>query len=1184
MVSADSKSNCRWRAVGFYQLLGGDSMQDFGDGKLVFSASDLANASECLWAQVRRVDKALGFDIEVPKETDSMLQRAGKLGDVHEQKQLERYHKEFSGGVVEIARPDRDDKTRSIQEQMVELTAQTFEALKQKHPVVFQATFFDGELQGFADFLVLTPEGEYAVYDTKLARKAKITALIQLAAYAHQLQQNGVPTSKQVHLILGDLSRSPHELEDILPTYLKRRGDMLELIAARRENLELGGEALEWGYDTYAACGRCVVCEPFVDEFDDLFGIAGMRAEQRAKLLAAGITSVLELSGADDAVVAGMNAKTLAKLRAQARLQVKTRGMGPGAAPVFEVVEAEVLSAIPMPDAGDIFFDFEGDPLYQEGKLWNLDYLFGWVDEHRKFTPLWAHNLAGERKALIDFVAYVRDRKAKHPNMHIYHYAPYEKTHLLSMAARHGVEEAFIDQLLRDNVLVDLYPIVRRALIVGSHSYSLKKLEPIFVLDEEREGVANAADSVVEYAAYCDLIAQDDVEAAAVKLKSIQNYNAYDCRSTLALRNWLVDLAGDCGVELRGVVEPEQHDEIAPHPLHDELIALIADVPVAERTADQTAIALAAAAIDFHRRENKAFWWAHFARLIDPIEDWRDTRDVFVIEKTVVESEWHREGAQRSDRRHIKVFTSPAPGSKLRAGDEVHLVYGSEIEFFAEPANPSERTAAKAKVLKVINESTFVLEETVLKGSDQHDFEPEAITPGAPPATKGLHTAIVEWGQQIIDAGGSLPRNAAMDILRKIAPFGEQLPVLDSDSAASTITSSLLALDASYIAVQGPPGAGKSHNGGKVIADLIMNRGWKVGVVAQSHATVENLLGAVHKAGVSQDLIGKPIKNGQSIAEVQANPSTTWIALDRTKGIAKFLTETAGCVVGGTVWDFVNTTRVDRQQLDLLVIDEAGQFSLANTIAASVSAKRMLLLGDPQQLPQVTQGIHPEPIDGSALGWLAGDDEVISPKLGYFLPSSFRMGHEVCEVVSNNYYQGQLGSRAPERELIGVEPGFFAKPVKHWGNSTESVAEANAVVELVSDLMPKHWRDKDYEGPLADAKENIIVVAPYNAQVQLIRSKLDEAGFAGVPVGTVDKFQGQEAAIAIVSLTASSADEVPRGIEFLLMPNRLNVAISRAKWASYLLYSPALMNYRPTNVENLRLLSKFINLVGIEQN
>jgi uncharacterized protein len=262
------------------------------------------------------------------------------------------------------------------------------------------------------------------------------------------------------------------------------------------------------------------------------------------------------------------------------------------------------------------------------------------------------------------------------------------------------------------------------------------------------------------------------------------------------------------------------------------------------------------------------------------------------------------------------------------------------------------------------------------------------------------------------------------------------------------------------------------------------------------------------------------------------------------------------------------------------VIDEAGQFSLANTIAASTVAPRMLLLGDPQQLPQVTQGTHPEPVDGSALGWLAGDEDVMPAEFGYFLPSSWRMNKPVCEVVSENFYDSKLGSLAGERSLEGIDAGFYPLPIDHFSNSTESVEEADKVVELVRDLLDRRWTDGDVASKLSEAKENIIVVAPYNAQVLLLKEKLKAAGFGNIPVGTVDKFQGQEAAVAIVSMTASSAVDVPRGIEFLLMPNRLNVAISRAKWAAYLLYSPGLLDYKPTNVNNLKLLSRFINLVS----
>jgi uncharacterized protein len=190
------------------------------------------------------------------------------------------------------------------------------------------------------------------------------------------------------------------------------------------------------------------------------------------------------------------------------------------------------------------------------------------------------------------------------------------------------------------------------------------------------------------------------------------------------------------------------------------------------------------------------------------------------------------------------------------------------------------------------------------------------------------------------------------------------------------------------------------------------------------------------------------------------------------------------------------------------------------------------------------------------------------------------MEKEVCEVVSENYYDSRLESTAPARHLEDTPAGLFPIPVSHQGNSTESLEEADRVVQLARDLIDRNWTDEHGTAPLSQVKENIIVVAPYNAQVQLIRRRLDSAGLGKIPVGTVDKFQGQEAAVAILSMTASAADDVPRGIEFLLMPNRLNVAISRAKWASYLVYSPSLFDYKPSNLENLSLLSGFINLVG----
>lgn len=1152
-------------------------MQNFGSGKLVFSASDLGVASECEWAQARRIDKALGHDIAVPKDNDPMLVRAGELGGVHELNQLEAYRKQFPGAVVEIERPDYKS-SRTMEEQMLELSEKTLDALKSKAPVVFQATFYDGEFQGFADFLVLTPEGEYAVYDTKLARKAKITALIQLAAYVHQLKLNQIPTSSKVHLILGDQSVTTHNLEDIMPTYLLRRKQMQRLISSRQNNKASGGLPVAWNEAGFEACGRCVVCEPDVKANDDLLLIAGMRSDQRAKLMAAGITTLRDLAESAPERVPGFNQQSFLKACGQARLQFKTRNQQDPKVPVHELINPKSLEALPEPSPGDIFFDFEGDPLYQEGRIWNLDYLFGYVDADAVFEPIWAHNLNEEKLALIKFVNILKERLQQYPDMHVYHYAAYEKTHLLSLAARHGYGEDFIDDLLRNSTLVDLYPIVKKSLLVGASGYSLKKLEPIYMPEKERMGVANAVDSVVEYANYCTLVANNDTKEAEIKLADIEQYNAYDCRATLGLRNWLVTLANENGIELKGsssLQVPEQDQD----PLFVSLMGLIEGTPVAERTADQTAVALSAAAIDFHRRENKSFWWAHFDRLVNPIEDWADTRDVYVVNGVEVVRDWHIEGTQKKARRHLRVNGTPGPGSRLTDKSRVFLIYSESCADLVDAPTPGSKITVQCDVLEVVDGSTFVVEEMVGKTGVQHSHTPEAVTPGPPLPTKKIEEAIKLFGHKVLSSYPDLHNDSALDILRRRSSFASPLEKIKSETAAKDIAKTLLGMSSGTLAVQGPPGSGKSFNGGKVIAELVLNHGWKVGVISQGHETIENLLRSVAKAGLHSAQIGKAVRTDQKVQDVSENELACWTPFDK-EGYAEFIMGRDAYVVGGTVWDFTNSSRVLPGSLDLLVIDEAGQFSLANTIAASTSAARMLLLGDPQQLPQVTQGTHPEPIDGSALGWLAGDEEVMPAEFGYFLPASWRMNKAVCEVVSENFYDSKLGSSAEPRSLDGIDEGFYPMPVNHFGNSTESPEEADRIVSLVSDLLPRTWTEDGKSSSLKDADESIIVVAPYNAQVQLIRARLNAAGFENIPVGTVDKFQGKEAAVAIVSMTASSALDVPRGLEFLLMPNRLNVAISRAKWAAYLVYSPGLLDYKPTNVENLRLLSKFVNLVG----
>ena len=1128
------------------------------EGTVVYSASDLTAAAGCEWAVMRGLDARLGRIDPPPATPDDMLERAALLGDRHEQRFLEHLRSRLD--VVEIPRPARSTDPAEV----VTLTTAAFHS---GASAVFQAAFFDGRFLGYADFIVRNADGRYEVYDTKLARHAKITALLQLAAYGEQLGRLGIPTAETVSLVLGDDSISEHRLVDILPVYRRRRARLEFLVDGRIAD----SAPTPWGDPRYVACGRCDVCEEQVQVHRDLLLVSGLRVTQRARLIEAGITTIEQLA-VSTTPVHGLSDAVVAALREQASVQ-----LSPGLA--WRVVTPTALAAIPVPDDGDIFFDFEGDPLHQEGTEWGLDYLFGLVESDETFRPFWAHDLAEEKQALIDFLRYVTERRRKHPSLHIYHYASYERTHLLSIAARHGVGEEAVDELLRNGVLVDLYPIVKQSLRVGSRSYSLKKLEPLYMGERARSGVATAADSITEYVRSRDLLDAGDADEAARVLAEIATYNEYDCISTLALRDWLLARAAERGVMPAGTDEllldvplPE------PDPVHRELAAIVESFPTGERTADQSALALASAAIDYHRREGKSFWWDHFSRLVAPLEDWADTRDVFVVEAAETVRRWGIEGRARTQSRQLRLSGTAAPGSSFGGSDAPWVVYDPPFPPIDSGRDPGARVTHCRTSVVLEEDGSLLLTERLRSDAPTYEQLPLALTPSSPPSPGTQVTAISEWGRALLDSYPQLMPNAALDILRRVPPRGlvSALTTTTGTVSGGTVSErmrdALLTLDHSYFAVQGPPGTGKTWNGAQVIADLVQNHGWRIGVVAQSHATVENMLAAVVAAGLDPHRVGKKPRAGAEAA------GATWTRL-RDSTLGEF-TDQPGFVIGGTAWLFSNVARIPRESLDLLVIDEAGQYSLAATIAASVSAIRLLLLGDPQQLPQVSQGTHPEPVDVSALGWLSDGHDVLPPEFGFFLDVSHRMHPALCAPVSQLSYDGRLHSVPSDRALAGIAPGLHPVPVVAGGNSTSSPEEADAVLAIVRDVVGRAWTSAGTTTALAP--ENVIVVAPYNAQVQLLREVLDAAGFEGVPVGTVDKFQGREAAVSIVSLAASSSADVPRGLEFLLLANRLNVAISRAQWAAWLVYSPEITRSLPTSVDALTQLSAFITLVEPE--
>lgn len=583
----------------------------------------------------------------------------------------------------------------------------------------------------------------------------------------------------------------------------------------------------------------------------------------------------------------------------------------------------------------------------------------------------------------------------------------------------------------------------------------------------------------------------------------------------------------------------------------------------------------------------------------------------------------------------VNYFRASNPGERVPAELAATGFFGLRVLAVAQggfgagsvdSADPEEAGAESAGAESTGEFLEVLLQERIRVKDEPHGALPSGIGPGDPVSTATIEAALQadvhgllfdgalmpdlpvsdedsEPSEapsspralpSVLDAAASLTgvESASTDLLFRRAPRlkkgasnaknAENLP-LEVDFSASdlptvdAVHAAVRALDHSYVAVQGPPGAGKTFLASHVIARLVAE-GAKVGVVAQSHAVIENLM----LACCARD--GFDVSRAVRLRGKSVTPDAPWSEVSDSE-LVELISGAGGLLFGGTVWDYVSERRVPAGSLDVLVVDEAGQFSLTNTVAAARAARSVLLLGDPQQLPQVSTGVHPYPVDVSALGWLSDGAAALDPRFGYFLGESWRMDSALCERVSWLSYDGALASAAVTagRALQGVAPGVVSYPVEHAGCSVRSVQEAQAVVDCVRELLGREWVPAAGAEPRPLAAEDCIVVAAYNAQVDCVREALIAAGLAdssgaGVRVGTVDKFQGQEAAVVLVSLASSRVDS-GRGAGFVLSPNRLNVAVSRGQWQAVLVHSPWVARSVPQDVEEVLALSGFAGLV-----
>ncbi|GHB49040.1 TM0106 family RecB-like putative nuclease [Mongoliitalea lutea] len=1113
-------------------------------GQLIYSPSDLSNFIHC--KHLTTLDKeALDHKREKPTYTNKVMLALRERGVKFEEEMLQKFEQEGKRIVI-------------IQSKDANAAQQTINAMKEGIEIIYQARLGkEGEWQGWADFLIKANKpsalGDYSyeVMDTKLATETKAATIIQISLYSQAVGdlQGLMPEYMWVKTPEGEVS---YRVDDYI-AYVR---------LVKKRFLHAIQEAEPATYpDAVPHCDICTwweVCNQQRRRDDHLSFVAGMGKTQIKEVKTHGVDTLgtfAQFEIAPEFRPARGAKQTYEKLQGQANIQWRSRE--DGNRPIHELLEVQPekgFCKLPEPDKHDIYLDFEGDPLVEPS---GLEYMIGWCYQGDYYAK-WAKKEAEEKQLFEEWMDGVMAIKRANPGMHIYHYAPYETTALKRLAGKYASRQEELDELLRSQTFVDLYGVVRQAVRASVEKYSIKDLEKFFGYERQidlRE--VSKHKSMYEF-----LLETGKVdEASPEMIEAIRQYNEDDCKATEKLHVWLEELRLEAigqGFEIpRPEPQPMEAGEKTSEflelikPIFEQLMKDVPGVP-SERTPEQQSRFLLAHMLDWYRREKKTKWW-EVLRLKDLTdEELLEEKGAIALltftgnsfpdkKSTVYEYRFPRQELEYSSTSQVLRLGETNPGTIHYLDTEKGI-----LQLKKGPSANHEEHYSRIIFHDDINQK--VKEDAIIR--------------------------LAEWvNQHGLENTDATYRAVRSLLLREYPQTTEEIPRQeDSLELAKNWVSKL---QDSYLPIQGPPGSGKSYTGSRMILDLI-KQGKKVGITAMSHKVITSLVGKVwelrNKEGLSFIVSQKASAGDRREWDIFTQPSQLEVILQKSDLIA------------GTPFLFANA--IADQQLDYLFIDEAGQLSLIDTLACGLSARNLVLLGDPQQLQQPQQGVHPDGTEVSALAHILQGQQTILPEQGIFLDKTYRMHPAICAFDSEQFYENKLHAvpGLERQELSGntcfLGAGLRFVPVVHEGNTNASQEEVEKIREIVQELLSGGVRYTDHEGKSKTLRsEDIKIIAPYNAQVNLLKEALPS-----IEIGTVDKFQGQEAPVMIYSVATSTPEDAPRGMDFLYSPNRFNVAVSRAKAMFILVGSPAIFEPECKSPSQIKLANPFCRFLEVEKN